>query len=133
MEAVLMSPSNTPLPDLLLDLAHDLGKYLRMPLAFLPRDAPPHEVHAAVRKALLETRPGPKPARTVWESFLAEAGPLPRNAAMTAMTRAVERALRWETQAKAPAATLDRDAVEADFNAVGKAIRTALAATEGVQ
>lgn len=123
-------PTSTALADLLMDLAHDLGKYIRMPLAFLPRDAPAHEVHAALRKALLETRPGPRSARQVWAGFLAEAGVLPDTPAFHAMRDAVEHALRWEAVARAANTELDRTEVEADLNAVHKAVRNALAALE---
>lgn len=34
--------------DALLDLSHDLGKYLRLPLALLPVDAGPAEVREAL-------------------------------------------------------------------------------------
>src|SRR5258705_320194 len=61
--------------DRVLDLQHDLGKYLRLPLRMLPGDAPANEVHAALREALLETRragAGVKSARSLWEAFAGE-------------------------------------------------------------
>ena len=42
--------------DILLDLKHDLGKYLRLPLALLPADASPKEVREALKTGLFSTR-----------------------------------------------------------------------------
>jgi hypothetical protein len=62
--------------DLLLDLKHDLGKYICMPLAMLPTDAAPEEIRRALRCALVETRKagaGTRSAADIWQTFLVEA------------------------------------------------------------
>ena len=118
-----------PLADLLLDLAHDLGKYIRMPLAFLPKDAPNPQVHAALQKALLGTRPG-QTARQVWDQFLRQAGPLPSQPPFVRMQAAVDRALQWEQLAQAEGGQVPRSQVEADLDAVGPAVRAALRAVQ---
>ena len=126
--------NKTELQELLLDLQHDLGKYLSMPLTFLPAGAPPNAVHQALHKALLETRPGkgrPEGARVLWERFCQEAGEavliIP---GYRAMEETVERALGWEAVASQPGATVNRAAAEADLAAVTPAIRNLIQALE---
>lgn len=54
------------------DLRHDLAKYLRQPLAYLPKDAPQEAVESAIDRALLETRRGPqgaRPAAEIWHEL----------------------------------------------------------------
>jgi hypothetical protein len=115
--------------DLLSDLQHDLGKYVRLPLAMLPRDAGTAELRAALEEALLRTRRSPsgvRSAEALWESFCAEAGErLSAFAAMPALAAAVERALGWRA-ALADDGPLDRAALEADLEGVGRAIRALL-------
>jgi hypothetical protein len=89
--------------DLLLDLKHDLGKYLVLPFALLPKEAAPAAVHEALARALRETRRGPRGVQT-----------------------AVDRALAWEQALDAPA-PLDRAAVERDLRAVQEAISALIA------
>lgn len=113
--------------DLLLDLQHDLGKYIRMPLAYLPRDATADAIHAALHTALFETRKGPRgtrSARQMWEAYAATVGDSVRStAAYPALVAAVERALGWEAAASDTERQLDRQSAEADLSAVGPAIR----------
>lgn len=128
--------SRTELQELLMDLQHDLGKYVAMPLTFLPAGAGPRDVKQALHKALMETRPGkgrPEGARALWERFRQEAGEdvlvVP---GYRAMEQTVERALCWESVAASPDAAVDRAAVEADLGAVTPAIRTVIQALERV-
>lgn len=118
------------LQELLADLQHDLGKYLRMPLSFLPPDAPYEDVHKALRKALLCTRETPngvRSARGIWTAFCADARPaLEDQPLFVELERAVARALLWEDAAQAPPAPLPRPALEADLQAVTPAIRALL-------
>ncbi|MEZ4463797.1 MAG: hypothetical protein R3F43_04560 [bacterium] len=56
------------------DLQHDLGKYLRLPLAWLPADADDAGVHAAARE-LARHPPGggqTHAAADIWRAFLAD-------------------------------------------------------------
>ena len=41
------------------DLAHDLGRHVRLPLALLPESASPAEVRAALERGVNRTRSGP--------------------------------------------------------------------------
>lgn len=107
--------------DRLADLQHDLGKYLRMPLGFLPRDASNDQVRAAMRKALLETRPA-RSARSLWEAYLHACDDRVRGCAgFEVLQAAVDDALAWEERLDDDA--IDRAAVERDFAAVQDAIR----------
>lgn len=112
--------------DLLSDLQHDLGKYLRLPLSLLPRDADAAAVRTALETALLKTRRGPAGARAaqeIWEAFLEEArGRLSSFAAFAPLEGAVSRALGWRRALEGGPA-IDRAAVEADLGAVSAAIR----------
>ncbi len=112
--------------DLLLDLSHDLGKYVRMPLAFLPADADAEAVREAVRKAVLETRQGSKgtrSARSLWEAFLVQGGEaLAGLRSFAALEVAVASALAWEERLDAEGG-IDRVRAQEDFDAVSTAIR----------
>lgn len=124
-----MATTTADLQDMLMDLQHDLGKYIRMPLSFLPDGASDDEVRAAVRKALKETRSAAgktRTARELWDAFASEAGaPLKTFAGFAALERAVEQALKWEAVVDA-GAPVDRTRAEKDLAAVGPAIRALL-------
>ena len=115
--------------DELLDLQHDLGKYIHLPLSFLPRDAASADVSTAVRRALFETRAGPggvRSAREIWSTFEgAMADRLNRYASFAVLRDVVERALAWEAAARADA-EIDRSAVTADLTAVTQAVRNVI-------
>ena len=69
------APAPDTLVDLLADLQHDLGKYLRLPLAWLPADAGDDDVREAAREALLATRCAggrAHAAADIWQAFLAD-------------------------------------------------------------
>jgi len=122
-----MSNPHDDLLDLLMDLQHDLGKYIRMPLGFLPANASDEEVHRALDKALLKTRATPsgtRSARGLWMAFCAVARPMLDGEPLFAdLERAVDRALAWESHALAQPGPLPRPALEADLSAVAPAIR----------
>lgn len=111
--------------DCLWELEHDLGKYLNLPVTWLPEDAAPREVEEAVRAALFETRSSPRgvrSAREIWDGFARECEELLKTASRgEALVRAVDKALAW--QDKLQAAPAHRDAVTADFAGVAEAIR----------
>ena len=120
--------------ELLLDLKHDLGKYLLLPLALLPKDADDSAVRAALRRALLQTRTrragGPNgtdgsrhlSAAEIWRDAAAE---LERAGcardALAPIEPAVEHAL-WGPRALDDEAALERMAIERDLGAVQAAI-----------
>ena len=111
--------------DLLLDLKHDLGKYLVLPFALLPKDAAPPAVREALSRALRETRKGPggaQSARELWRGFESElTAAVSESPAMGALRAAVDRALAWE-RALDGVGSLDRAAAERDLRAVQGAI-----------
>ena len=111
--------------DLLLDLKHDLGKYLLLPIALLPSDADAAALHDALERALRKTRSTrgvTRSAREIWQGFQAElADELAPGSGLDDLRVAVERALAWE-HALAAHAAIDRGAVERDFAAVQTAI-----------
>jgi hypothetical protein len=119
----------TEIVDAILDVKHDLGKYIRMPIAMLPDDAPDAALKEALLQALRRTRTGPKgprSARAIWEGFEAEVrGALRGEPAFDALAAAVRRALAWEERAVAPE-PVERDRVAADFAAVGARIQELL-------
>ncbi len=112
--------------DLLSDLKHDLGKYIRLPFTMLPPCADWDEVRTALHHALLQTRSGPDgfvPARDVWKRFLDEAGGCFESyAAWKAVVAAVDAALAWE-KALQDDAPIEREAVERDLAAVTVALQ----------
>jgi hypothetical protein len=110
--------------DVLMDLKHDLGKYIRMPLAMLPAGAGDEEVTDAVRRGLLETRRGPagvRSARGLWDEFTVEAkGALGNRAGWQRLESAVFTALTWEERLAGP---LPRLEVDRDLASVGASIQ----------
>jgi len=112
--------------DVLLDLQHDLGKYILLPLSFLPREATPAEVRAALRRALFETHKGPsgvRSAREIWTEFeTTMTGALGGYQSFAPVCASVERALAWEAIARDDS-PVDRDAANADLAAVVPAVR----------
>ncbi len=119
------------LVDALMDLQHDLGKYLRLPLAMLPADAGPAEVREAAADALLRTRRGPSgvtPAAEIWEAFTDEVGDGLDSAAGYADLQTTV------AQALAHAGSVERadpETLRRDLEAVSPAIRVVLREVQG--
>lgn len=116
--------------ELLFDLKHDLGKYIRLPLAMLPSQADDTQVRRAVVQALRETRVSAhrvQSAAQIWQDFLTQIGEadgLKHGYAFFRLEKAVHNALKWEraifdSSASAP---LDRRVVQEDLNGVDQAI-----------
>ena len=115
--------------DALLDLQHDLGKHIRLPVAMLPSDAPPEDVRAALEQALFRTRTsaaGTQGARDLWRRFLAET----RDGVgidLGALRAAVAAALAWESALAAGKPLPGRDELLADLDRVGHETRRLVA------
>lgn len=113
--------------DILFDLKHDLGKYVRLPLAMLPAGASDKEVVEAVRHALFATRTGPagtRPARAIWDDFVAEAkGTLEVRTGWPRLQSSVAAALAWETRVHDRATAVSRTEVERDLASVSESIQ----------
>ena len=68
--------------DALMDLKHDLGKYIYIPFAMLPADASDGQVLKAIENSLVFTRKsknGIRDAKEIWMSFLGEAKDMAQN------------------------------------------------------
>jgi hypothetical protein len=116
--------------DVLADLQHDLGKYLRLPLAWLPADADAYAEQEAADSELVAPHRGPAGTRTAAEFWAACCDEIPTfiNSPVAAPLRAcVDRALGW-VERLGP--DLDRAALTADLNAVGPVITDLIAALE---
>jgi hypothetical protein len=128
------SQKNKVLDDLLA-LKHDLGKYIRLPLAMLDAEASQAEVRKALQRALIKTqKKGAKVvgAREIWESFLVEAeDSLAEVEAFLELKKTVERALNWETALTDRKITVDRTFMEDDLEAVGRAIQSVIEEVSG--
>ncbi|MDH5674751.1 MAG: hypothetical protein OEZ06_21665 [Myxococcales bacterium] len=115
------------LMDRLLELEHDLGKYLLLPLSMLEPEADQAALREALSQALLCTRKSGShavPARQLWRDFEAEMAASDTTAARARELRpAVERALGWEA-ALGDQRALCREDIEADLGAVRAAIRS---------
>ncbi len=125
-EALVPEPLE-PLFDALLDLQHDLGKYLTLPIAWLPEAASEAALREAVLKALRETRSGPdgvRSAREIWSYFeTAHAQEAKDQAVYERLQSAVERALVWEGRITENQ-PVERTAVLQDFRAIAQEIST---------
>ncbi len=110
----------------LYDLQHDLAKYIRMPLTFLPSHATDTDLRDALRRALQETyRRGSEivAADSLWREFLAELPLWVRQLESFArLESAVTRALAWEHSVDDHDSPLDRREVLGDFGAISAAI-----------
>jgi hypothetical protein len=120
---------NGEIVDAILELGHDLGKHILLPVAMLPEDASEAELREVALRALGRTRSGPtgiRSARSIWEAFETEAGEtLGDRPTFARLGKAVGRALAWEGRATAGVALNRRD-LTADLRAVGERIRELL-------
>lgn len=111
--------------DLVADLQHDLGKYLRQPLAFLPETAGEDEIRAALDEALHRTRRTPRGVRgavEIWDEIVDEGGvDLQSLSGFPAVEAAVEKALAWAEALQQPM-PIDRAKAQADLSAVAAAV-----------
>lgn len=133
MSAAADNP-HAELIELLLELQHDLGKYIRLPLAMLPANASNAEVREALEMGLIYTRQGPggtRSAETIWRDFLDEAQERLRGfQAFPALCDTVEHALAWRSSLTPTAPPIERDALDSDLQRVSEAIRNVIVEIE---
>ena len=131
----LKDDTREELAETLYDLNHDLGKYIKLPLAMLPKDATQTQIARAVRRGIDETRNGPRgvvSAEMLIDRFDSEWGELLRGrSTYDALKQAVERAVAWAAIAVDEPESLPRETVMADLNAVSEAISMLLSEVEG--
>ena len=92
--------------DILLDLKHDLGKYLLLPLRMLPADASDEAFREALRRALFETRKQGTTVRSgadIWEEFRRELVPFSSTGWYLRLSRDVAAALALADRIPDPA------------------------------
>ncbi len=111
----------------LYDLKHDLGKYIRLPVTLLPKDAAREDLVHQTRKAVFETRQGPDgvlSAEEVFKRFAAEWDAVARafNGYGT-VREALARAVLWGERVADPTARWERDDLVRDLSRVGAAIQ----------
>jgi hypothetical protein len=121
--------------EVLLDLKHDLGKYIKLPVVMLPKDASSDVLAAQVVRAVQETRKsarGTLSARDlfaafdeIWQPYL-EASP-----AYERLRRAINDAEHLSALAKTAPLDLTRAEVEPRLCAVSDAIVALLREVEG--
>ena len=113
--------TENPVLDALDQLKHDLGKYMRMPVAFLAPDASKDDLKQALEMALLQTRSGggrTQTAKEIWQDFLVDnSSALEGHIGFTELTSAVESALAWEA-ALSDESRLDQVAITRDLGKV---------------
>ncbi len=120
--------------DLLADLQHNLGKYIRLPMAMLGEGAGEEQYRTALKSALLQTRRGPSgvlSAQQIWDSFIQEAGPQLRGMPeFRALVTAVKQALAWEIYIDPGSPPMPLSDIQDDLASISDAIRHLL---EGVK
>lgn len=118
--------AQTVVVDRLHDLQHDLAKYIRMPLTFLPSHSTAYDLRDALHRALRETyRRGDRVIRAdeLWgECVEWLPAPVKQLESFRRLEHTVKRALAWERAIDDPAAALERSVLLADFSAIGAAI-----------
>ncbi len=115
----------------MLDLQHDLGKYLRLPVAMLPAAAGSDELREAVCEGAFRTRRGPagvRAAQEIWDDLCAEAaGRLDAFGAWERAGRALKQALELGARARSGAALPPREELLAQLSEVAAAAAELLA------
>lgn len=115
------------LEDALDDLAHDLGKYIHLPLSLLPDTASDDEFLEAATLALIRTRRAPtgdQSARELWVAFCQEVGnELVSYPGWIELEQTIANALDWTERLQDAARSESRTKLVADLRAVAPAIR----------
>jgi len=118
----------------LCDLKHDLGKYILLPVALLPKDAEPDELLDAVRTALDRTRMSGNQtlsAAVIWDRFVEKwkGKQLPAEAFQN-LRFAIERALELKEQLHSGRTPIDRDNIQQILGSVRAKIEEMIAEVE---
>jgi hypothetical protein len=123
--------SNDELLDILLDLEHDLIKYLRLPLSLVQVTDSPEIIRETLRKALFETHKGmagTRSARVIWMGFLDESrGAMDKFKAFGRLTQCANRMLAWEAMLLPDSPQINLDEVKEDVGCLAKAMTDLIA------
>jgi len=115
------------LEECLFDLKHDLGKYVKLPLGMLPKDAPWDQVVAQVRLAVYETRKGPRGVISAADLFSAFAdewrATLSGTPSFQGLERAVHEACALPDRVAKGQGAISRDEAERMLGAVSVSIQ----------
>lgn len=115
------APIDRDLLEAVEDLAHDLGRHIRLPLALLPIDAGPAQLREALERGVRRTRTGPRgaySAEDLLSDFAAEV-PAALQPDLADLNTAVAGAMALLDADGPPT---DRDGISARLDAVGAAI-----------
>ncbi len=115
------APIDRDLLEAVEDLAHDLGRHIRLPLALLPIDAGPAQLREALERGVRRTRTGPRGAYSAEDllaDFAAEV-PAALQPDLADLNAAVAGAMALLDADGPPT---DRDGISARLDAVGAAI-----------
>jgi hypothetical protein len=119
----------------LYDLKHDLGKYIRLPVAMLPVNVEIDEVISAAKMAIERTRRGPGgdiSAAALWERFVSEWHEVAEAFnTYQPLGQAVSRAVSWSARVEHRKESWEREALERDLSAVGEAIQSLIEEVRG--
>lgn len=122
-----VNPSNDDVQEILDDLRHDLGKYIALPLSFLPADADDAAIREAIRQGILQTRRQGSSIRTAHElyvEFVDEVGhDLSHLPGWTVLQDAMSTVMAWIDILDDKTEPVDRVAAERELKAVSQAIR----------
>jgi hypothetical protein len=111
--------------DLLLEIQHDLGKYIQLPIVMLPKSASDAELREGLERALRRTRlvgEEAVPARKIWADFESELTGTGHDARLEVIRGIVMKAIGWESKLDTDE-EIERVALERDLRAVGEAFR----------
>lgn len=121
------SDDKEALEESLYDLKHDLGKYIRLPVSMLPKEATWEEVATQVEQAVMRTRKGPTgilSAAVLFEQFQGEWGERLANlSSYASLQTAVAEACALPEQILRTESALTRETVESILGEVSTAVQ----------
>ena len=122
--------------DALYDLKHNLGKYIRLPVAMLEQNAKQDDLKDALCIALTKTREHSgvtRGAREIWGEFVDEwRGFAHSTVGFFQLESCFERVMEWEKTLEADSlVTLEKGILDRDLSLVGEKIQSLIDEVEG--